>query len=154
MNCRKRWISLGLMLALLHYSAMLSAQEATSSKDMAELFAEISDKDLTTLQKNRFIGATYAGVLEVSDVQETTSDGTMVRIVAQPAPLSTNWIMLSFSTADVQRTGGLRRWDKVRVQGKLVRIRVTPHLDPNRRAVDWLEFEQVTIGEKVTTGPK
>ncbi len=68
MNCRKRWISLGLMLALFHYSAVLSAQEATSLKDMAELFAEISDKDITTLQKNRFIGATYAGVIEVSDV--------------------------------------------------------------------------------------
>ena len=150
MNCRKRWISLGLMLALLHYSAVLSAQEATSSKDMAELVAEISDKDITTLQKNRFIGATYAGVIHVSDVQETTSPisgGTMVRIVAQPVPLK-NWIMLSFSTADVERAAGLRKGDKVRVQGKLARIRV------DYQVVEWLEFEQVTIGEKVATGPK
>ena len=149
MNCRRRWISLGLMLALLHYSAALSAQESTSSKDMAELVAEISDKGLTTLQKNRFIGATYAGVIHVSDVQETffTKEGTMVRIVAQPVPPK-NWLMLSFRTADVERAAGLRKGDKVRVQGKLARIRV------DYQVVEWLEFEQVTIGEKVATGPK
>lgn len=154
MNCRKRWIGLGLMLALLSYSTALSAQEGTSSKDMAELFAAISDRDLTTLEKNRLIGATYAGVIEVFDVQEATSDGKMVRIVAQPAPLTRKWIMVTITTADVARAAGLRRWDKVQVQGKLARIRVTPHLEPNRRDVEWLEFEQVTIGEKVATGAK
>lgn len=141
------------MLALLHYSAALSAQESTSLKDMAELFAAISDKGLTTFQKNRLIGATYAGVIEVYDVQEATrlpggGGTTMIDIVVEPGIVSMGYfITLSFRTADVERAAGLRRGDKVRVQGKLARIRET-----TRR--EFLEFEQVTIGEKVATGPK
>ena len=134
MNCRRRWISLGLMLALLHYSAALSAQESTSLKDMAELFAAISDKGLTTFRRTGLLVTSAAGVIEVYDVQEATrlpgGGTTMIDIVVEPGIVSMGYfITLSFRTADVERAAGLRRGDKVRVQGKLARIRETTRRD-------------------------